>query len=372
MHRATKLFRIFGIDVKLHYTWWFVFIFIAWSLASSFFPHYFPEYTTTEYWIMGIVASALLFVSVLLHELAHSLVAKAKNIKVDSITLFFFGGVASISKEDMKPSSEFFMAIAGPLFSIFLGGVFYVLHILDINGMWTAITFYLYQLNFILAAFNLVPGYPLDGGRALRAILYAYYKDITKPTRIAAGLGKLFAGFLIVLGLVSLFSGIGTGLWFVLLGGFLYFIANISYQQVVIKSILDKITVQELSTKPTIVSPTLKFVDFMKKYGNSGKTTFIVKGKSFSGVLDINRIQRISPKMKDLVTVQQLSVSLHKIKTVSLKDTAYTAFKLITTQNIEILPVMHKKSLVSVITRQSLTNRLMWETKFHTIRKRKA
>src|SRR3989344_4445971 len=204
MRGAMKLFRIFGIDVQLHFSWWFVFALLAWSLSSSFFPQYFPGFENKTYWFMGIISVLLLFLSVLLHELSHSLVAKAKKIKVDSITLFFFGGVASIDDEDIKPSAEFLMSIAGPLFSLLLFGIFYLIYSLNGNIFWTAITFYLYQLNLILAIFNLVPGYPLDGGRAFRAILHAYYKDLSKATRIAARGGKLFAAVLIFMGIVGL------------------------------------------------------------------------------------------------------------------------------------------------------------------------
>src|SRR3990167_1085865 len=205
MNGTTTIFRVSGIEVRIHYSWWIIFVLLSWSLATAFFPLHFPGLTKIEYGGMGIISALLLFCSVLLHELSHSLVAKAKKIQVKSITLFFFGGVAGITKEDMKPSSEFQMAIAGPLFSLLLGTVFYFIYKLDVNGFWTAITFYLYQLNFTLGIFNLIPGFPLDGGRAFRAILYAYFKDLTKATRIAAGVGKLFAVVLIMLGIVGLF-----------------------------------------------------------------------------------------------------------------------------------------------------------------------
>src|SRR3989344_4695935 len=146
MKEGIRIFTIFGIDVKLHYSWWFIFILLTWSLATSFFPIYFPGSTARTYWLMSVIASLLLFLSVLLHELSHSLVARAKKITVRSITLFFFGGVAGIDSEDMKPSSEFLMAIAGPLFSLLLAGIFYVIYISTGNGIVTAITFYLYQL----------------------------------------------------------------------------------------------------------------------------------------------------------------------------------------------------------------------------------
>ena len=232
MRGAHTLFRIFGIDIRLHFSWWFIFILLTWSLSTSFFPQFFPGQTQMMYWTMGILSSLLLFISVLLHELSHSLVAMAKNIKVESITLFFFGGVAGIEKEDMEPSAEFMMAIAGPLFSLLLAGIFYFINTHNGNILLSAITSYLYQLNFVLAVFNLVPGFPLDGGRAFRAILFAYYKDLKKATRIAAAGGKVVAGLLIVLGLFGMVTGTGGGLWFILLGVFLYFLAGMSYEQI--------------------------------------------------------------------------------------------------------------------------------------------
>src|SRR3989344_6139528 len=174
MDRSTKIARLFGINIYLHYSWWIIFVLLAWSLATQYFPQFYPEFSPKTNWSIGILSALLLFVSVLLHELSHSLVARIYKIKVDSITLFFFGGVAGIDREDLKPRSEFFMAIAGPLFSFLLAGLFYLLYRLDGNSLLTAVSAYLYQLNLVLGLFNLVPGFPLDGGRAFRALLYGY------------------------------------------------------------------------------------------------------------------------------------------------------------------------------------------------------
>ena len=365
MLKATKLFRIFGIDIQLHYSWWFIFVLLAWSLSASFFPHYFEGYSQTMYWFMGITAAVLLFVSVLLHELSHSLVAKLKKIEVKSITLFFFGGVAGIEKEDMKPSSEFQMAIAGPLFSFLLAGIFFLIHKLNGNGIITAITFYLYQLNFILAVFNMVPGYPLDGGRAFRAILYWHYKDLKKATRIAAAGGKIVAAALFFLGLLGLLSGVGGGLWFILLGGFLYFIAGVSYDQVVIKEVLAKISVQELLAKNVpLVKPEMRFKEFMKKYSSLGKNLFLVKDKTFSGILDINRISKLPRKLQDVVKVKQISLPFNQIKGIEKGNNLYQAFRKFAEQNVNVLPVIDKGKHLGIITREAVLNRLQWEMKF--------
>src|SRR3989344_3892890 len=200
MDGGLRIFRIFGIDIKIHFTWWFIFVLLAWGLREGFFPQQFPGFSAPQYWFMGIVAAVLLFVSVLLHELTHSLVAKARKIRVESITLFFFGGVASIPSEDVKPATEFWMALSGPLFSIVFAGILFLVHQLALPVLLKAVTAYLWQINLILGIFNLVPGFPLDGGRVFRALLMFYYRDIRKATKIASKVGRFFGVFLVFLG----------------------------------------------------------------------------------------------------------------------------------------------------------------------------
>lgn len=360
-----KIFKIFGIDIKLHFTWWFVFALIAWSLSSTFFPQFFPNLSNQMYWIMGITASLLLFVSVLLHELSHSLVAKAKHIKVESITLFFFGGVAGITKEDMKPSSELQMALAGPIFSLMLAGIFYLIYIFNGNIFWTAITYYLWQLNLILAIFNLIPGYPLDGGRAFRALLYMYYKDLRKATKIAVSFGRFFAGVLIFFGIFGLISGVGSGLWFIFLGGFLYFIGGVSYEQVIIKEVLGKIKVSELIDKKFVkLSSKMLFSDFVKKYENSVNDIFIVKDTDFFGIINLNEIRKMPFKMQQNINLKQISLPMHQLRTLNVDDSAYDAFKSFAEQGLDLLPVIAKGKLLGVITKKKVLHRLVWDLKF--------
>ena len=365
MRGATKLFRIFGIDVQLHFSWWFVFALLAWSLSSSFFPQYFPDLENKTYWTMGIISVLLLFASVLLHELSHSLVAKAKKIKVESITLFFFGGVASIDDENLKPSTEFLMSIAGPLFSLFLFVIFYLIYSLNGNIFWTAIMFYLYQLNLILAIFNLVPGYPLDGGRAFRAILYAYYKDLKKATRIAVMGGRAFAIFLIMFGFISIASGSGGGLWLIFLGGFLYFIAGKSYEQVLVKDVLSKINVKKIMTNRFIIlDPSLRFSEFLQKYQDSDEEIYVAKSSSFSGILDIKNITSMPAKMQKMISVKQLALPLSKINTLRSSDSAYTAYRKISEQDLDFIPVMEKSTLLGFVSKAKLMRKLILALKF--------
>ncbi len=364
MKGSVKLFTIFGIDIKLHFSWWFVFFLLVWILSSSVFPTYSPGLAKSVYWFMGTVAALLLFISVLLHELSHSLVAKAKRIRVESITLFFFGGVAGITKENMKPSSEFLMAIAGPLFSFLLAGIFYLINISNGNVVWNGITTYLWQINLILAIFNMIPGFPLDGGRAFRAVLYWYYKDLKKATKIAVAGGKFFAGFLFFLGIFALISGM-NGLWFILLGGFLYFIAGMSYDQVIIQDVLSKVPVKKMIKKEIVyLNPEMKFADFVKKYVNTDQDIFLLKDKNIVKVLNLNNVGNMAPKMQELVRLKQLSLPLKQIKNLSLHDNAYTAFRKFAEQGTVIIPVIEKGQLLGFVTKKQLMRYLVWSLKF--------
>jgi Zn-dependent protease/predicted transcriptional regulator len=370
MNNSMRIFRVFGIDIKLHFTWWFVFALITWSLASSFFPHYFPDLSKQTYWVMGATASLLLFLSVLLHELSHSLVAKAKHIKVESITLFFFGGVAGITKEDMKPSSEFLMAIAGPIFSLLLAGFFFLIYKFNGNIFWTAITYYLWQLNLILAIFNMIPGFPLDGGRAFRAVLHWYYKDLKKATRIAVAGGKFFAAFLFFLGVFGLISGTGAGLWFIFLGGFLYFIAGASYEQVIVRETLSDIPLKDLMDKKFVsLKPEMSFIDFVKKFENTSQDVFVVQDKKFAGILNLNKIQKMPVKMQQLVKLNQVALPFHQVKSLRKDDNAYVAFRKFAEQGLELLPVLDNGKLIGIVTRNKIMHRLVWELKFNGSRK---
>lgn len=365
MRSVTKLFRVFGIDVQLHFSWWFVFALLAWSLSSSFFPQYFPGMTNRTYWVMGVISVVLLFVSVLLHELSHSLVAKAKKVKVESITLFFFGGVASIDDENLKPSTEFLMSIAGPLFSLLMFGIFYLIYFLNGNLFWTAITFYLYQLNLILALFNLVPGYPLDGGRAFRAILYAWSKDIKKATRIAALGGRAFAFFLILFGIISIASGSGGGLWLILLGGFLYFIAGVSYEQVLVKEALSKINIKKVMVSDyAVLEPSMRFSEFLEKYQDDDEELYLVKNASFSGTLDLKNISPVPAKIQKMISLKQLALPLSKLDALHSSDSAYTAYKRLNEKNLDFLPVMEKSSLQGFVSKRKVMQKLILALKF--------
>jgi hypothetical protein len=250
--------------------------------------------------------------------------------------------------------SEFLMAMAGPIFSLVLGAIFYFLFVNNGNAFWTPITFYLYQLNFILAIFNLVPGFPLDGGRAFRAILHWYYKDLRKATKIASLGGRFFGGILVVFGFIGIFSGLGNGLWFVLIGGFLYFIAGMSYQQVVVREVLLHVPIKRLvNTKVATVSANLKFSDFAKQYNL--EPYFLVESRAFKGILDPATFGKIPGSS----TLGELAFPLSW--GVQSNSSAYQAYRKFSEKKVDVLPVLKGKKFVGVITKSSLQRCLSWE-----------
>ena len=372
MRGDTRLARIFGIDLKLHASWWLVAILLSWVLASQFFPQFYPELTVNQHWFVAIISTLLLFVSVLLHELSHSFVARKKGIHFHSITLFFFGGVADIESEDMKPLDEFLMAIAGPFFSFFLAGVCAIIFIRTTNFLiLNAIAYYLFQLNLALGLFNLVPGYPLDGGRALRAILHHFTKNLRTATKIASTIGKSFAIFLIFVGIFQLVSKSFAGLWVIAIGIFLYFVAGLSYEQVIFYDVLKNWKVSQFQVKAqakVMVKGDINLKQFLQDHIADKHKTFIVKkGKEAYAILDLSSVKAIRGDALDKVNINDVAIPLKQLGTLTQDQSAYTAFKKFLAGGAQVLSV--KKTLESpkvdgLVFKEQLMNALVRRLKF--------
>lgn len=241
--KGIRLFELSGFAVEIDLSWLLIFAFITWSLAVGYFPAFFPGQTTGMYWWMGFVGGLGLFASIVLHELSHSLVARRYGLEMRGIRLFIFGGVAQMDQEPASPKAEFLMAIAGPIASVVIAAVAYGLYRLGRVGDWgtpaVALLFYFAWVNAIVAAFNTLPAFPLDGGRILRSILWRIKGDIKWATRIASHGGSAFAIFLMVLGFLNLLGGsVIGGIWWILLGLFLRAAATSSYQQLLVRDVL--------------------------------------------------------------------------------------------------------------------------------------
>jgi Zn-dependent protease len=259
--KGIRLFRILGFDVKVDPSWIVLAVLVAWSLSTGLFPMQVKDLSTGTYWMMGIVGAAGLFLSIIVHEFSHSLVARKGGMPMKGITLFIFGGVAEMGDEPPSPGTELMMAAAGPLASIAIALVFYGLYSV---GGWIptparAVIGYLALINGLLAGFNLVPAYPLDGGRVLRAILWGVKKDIHWATRVSSTVGSAFGFFLIFMGILNVLRGnfIG-GMWWFLIGMFLNGAARASYQRLVTRRALEGESVRRfMSENPVTVPPSM-------------------------------------------------------------------------------------------------------------------
>lgn len=346
---SISLGRIYGIEVDLHYSLFLIFALIAWSLATTFFPVNYEGLGMKAYALMGIAAAILLFASVLLHEFSHSLVALANKIKVSSITLFFFGGVAQVKEEGFTPGKEFKIAVAGPAFSLLFALVFYALARLSLSVYITGVASYLFRLNMMLGVFNLVPGFPLDGGRMLRAILWKKYNDIVRATYVAAKGGKMFATFLIFFGIMGLFFG-RLDIWYILIGIFLYSVSKETYRQTVIKSVLEKVKVSSIIKKqfksldPDTLISRINFKYFVKY---EQETFPVMKGKSLLGVTRLSYIEQAKQAGKKAI-IKDITIPLHKIKVLQKDEDGYKAMELMMAQNLELLPVFDKKKFIGL------------------------
>lgn len=255
---ALTLFRLAGITVRLHYTWFLAFILVAWSLGRGIFPFGYPGWSEVNFWLAGSAAALLLFASVLFHEFAHSFMALARGLKVDSITLFIFGGAAALKSEPKKPSDEFLIAVVGPASSLFLAVAFFALsRVIPPDLPAQRLAFFLGGMNAVLAVFNLLPGFPLDGGRVFRALVWAITGSMRKGTTIASLVGQVFAFGFIALGIFILFNGSFLGgVWLVFIGWFLNGAAAANRRNVTQEEALRKIPVSRLMrAKPDAVRP---------------------------------------------------------------------------------------------------------------------
>ena len=357
VRRNIKVGRYLGIDVYLHYSWFFIFLLLAWALAGGWFPQIFPGYRAVDYWILGLLSSLLLFISVLMHELAHSVVARRHGLKVDRITLFFFGGMAGMHEKHISPAIEFKMAIAGPMFSLFLSAVFLVVYNLFAYFYVSAIAAYLFRLNLILAIFNLVPGFPLDGGRVLRAIVWYWTKDFKKATRIATTGGKIVAYFLIFAGFANILSGNFGGLWPILIGFFLLTLASLSYEQVVIKDALTGKTAADFAVKRfAVLKPGMSIKEavtahFMKR---SDDVYPVVEKEKLEGILGVDTIRRLDKRQWTKKKVEDLMTPLRKTPKARLTTKAYNALVKMMKAGMSIIPVVSGKKLLCIIRRDDI------------------
>jgi Zn-dependent protease len=299
------LFRLAGIQVRVDPSWFLIFLLIWWSLSAGYFPRTHPDAAATQSWAAGLLAALLFFLSLLLHELSHSLVARRAGHEVRSITLFLFGGAAEMTTEPEDPATEFRIAVVGPLASFALALVFWLAERLLANAapdLLLAVLGYLAYVNLALGIFNLLPGFPLDGGRMLRALLWWRTGSLRRASRVATQAGKGLGLGLALLGGIQIFSGaLVGGVWLVLIGLFARGLAESSYQSLILRQLLGQVSVEDVMVRdPVTVSPDLTLDRLVDEYvlGHGFRGFPVVEDGRAIGVISIDRLRTVPPEQR--------------------------------------------------------------------------
>ncbi len=303
-----QIARVIGIPIYVHFSWLIIFGLIAWTLSTGYFPAQTPDLPASSYWAKGLVASLLFFVSILFHELGHAVVARRLGLRTRSITLFVFGGVAQLEKDPKDGRAEFWMAAAGPVASLILAGLFYALASVPFLGpAGVAVAKYLALINVVLALFNLVPAFPMDGGRLLRGVLWGPLGK-SRATRIASGAGTFFAFLLIFTGVFSLLRGDSIGgLWYILIGWFIKDASLSSYQQVRLDEALRGVAVRDamvegVATLPGSGSVAEAAREYFMRTGYGSYP--VTRGEAVVGLLCLKDVLRLSAEEREATSVQ--------------------------------------------------------------------
>jgi Zn-dependent protease/predicted transcriptional regulator len=367
MSGTVTLFRIRGIPVKVHMSWLVVFGLITWSLAAGYFPRELPNLPLVTYWANGLLAAALLFVSVFLHELSHSIVAVRYGIPVSGITLHIFGGVSQLTQEPDRPGAEWNMAIVGPLTSLAIAGALAVLHRLaELPAAAAAVTRYLIMMNALVGAFNLLPGFPLDGGRLLRAALWKASGDLRWATRTAGKAGVGVALFLMIVGILQTIGGnfVG-GLWLLLIGLFLRQAAEGSSREQQVRQALGALSVRDVMTRAVVHVPAdLPVARLVEEvfWPHHVSSFPVIESGRVLGLVTVDQLKRVPRATWAETRVRDLMRPLSEALQAAPGDALWGAFQKLAANGVGRLAVLDGGQLVGYLSIKDVTHILAVST----------
>jgi len=357
-----KIFSLLGFEVRVDLSWIVLAVLVTWSLARGVFPDYFENLPERTYWFMGAVGALGLFLSIIFHELSHSLIARKFGISMKGITLFIFGGVAEMTEEAPDAKAEFWMAIVGPASSLLLGAMFFAIWRYGESAGWpvpaVGVLFYLAWINVALAVFNLIPAFPLDGGRLLRAVLWGFRKNLQWATRITSRLGSGFGILLIALGLYSIIQGqfIG-GIWWFLIGMFVRSAAQKSYQQLLTRKALEGEMVSRfMVTNPITVPPTTSLQQLVDHYiyRHHFKMYPIVEDGRLTGCVTLRQLKEVPHDQWNRVTVREVARPCSPAMNIPPDTDALQALSIMNRTGSSRLMVVEGDRLVGIIALKDL------------------
>ncbi len=364
--KTINLFKLMGFQVRIDFSWIVIAILIAWSLSTGLFPFHYNGLSVQTYWIMGVVGAIGLFLSIIVHEFSHSVVARKYGLPMKGITLFIFGGVAEMSEEPPSAKAEFMIAIVGPISSAIIGMMFYAFYALGTLGGWpgpvNGVVGYLALINIILALFNLLPAFPLDGGRVLRSILWGTKKSLRAATQTASKIGSGFGMFFVVLGVYQVIKGdfVG-GMWWFLIGMFLRGAAKGSYQQLLTRKALEGESVRRfMKTDPVTVSPSMSLEELVEEYVYKYhfKMFPVMENAQLKGCITIRQLKEVPRDQWKKRTVADIAFQCSSENTVDLNTDAMEALSRMNKSGASRLMVTDGNRLVGIISLKDMLNLL--------------
>lgn len=360
MPGSLNLGKIAGISIYINVSWFIILVLLTWSLATGWFPIFYPGWTATTYWVISLVSALLLFVSVLLHELAHSLVARARGLSVKNITLFIFGGVSNIEQEPTSPGVEFQMAVVGPVVSLLIGLLAYLLQ-LPFGGSKSpivAILAYLAVTNVLLGIFNLIPGFPLDGGRVLRSIIWKVTGSLQRATRVVTIVGQIIAYLFILWGIWQFFGGnILNGIWIGFIGWFLLSAAQSANSQVMLQSMFGGVTVSDvMNTNLVTVPANISLQRLVDEYFLPGglRSALVMQADQLAGLITLSDIRHVPRDQWAQVPVGHAMIPLERLHVVSPEQSLNDVLPLMAGRDVNQLPVVQNGRLVGILSRDAI------------------
>lgn len=356
-----RLGQIFGIPIYLHPSWFIIFVLITVSLRTQFTSQH-PGWTPAQHWTLGVITSVLFFASVVFHELSHSVVALRYRIPVKSITLFVFGGLSRIERDASNAKQEFNIAIAGPLASFFLAGCFWLIaHYWHGNEMVLGASKWLAGINLLLALFNLVPGFPLDGGRILRGITWGITGDFAKATEIASTAGRVFAYIMILVGIWEALNGNWvSGLWTAFIGWFLLSAAQESSAQVAMRNSLRGVLAADIMSRdiPTVARD-ISLEEYMQEVLRTGRRCHVVTGAGTPvGLVTLHAVRSVPREEWTSTSIQAVMLPLVRIHVASPDDPVLGVLERMQNEDINQMPVISDGQIVGMIGRDTILRAL--------------
>lgn len=389
---GVKIGRLFGINIRIDWSWFLIFFLVTWNL-SSVFGNYHSEWSAGLRWGLAIGSSLLFFASVLAHEMAHSLVARARGIPVRNITLFLFGGVSSIQREPPSAGTEFIMAILGPVTSLVIGAalIFITASVTEFDvlargtaqnpaellGQFGPLQFaflWLGSVNVLLGFFNLIPGFPLDGGRVVRSIFWALTDDLRRATRWASWIGQGIGWMMILGGISAVFgvqipffgAGFLNGLWLIIIGWFLQNAATRSYRRVVIQDVLEEVPVRRMMLRdPPTVRENISvdtLIDNHIMQTDDQAFPVLDEGGSLVGVVTLTDVRSVPNTARGSTTVAEIMTPKEDLSVVDPEDDAGDAFQDLAQRDVRQLPVVSEGQLVGLVRRRDVVRWLQLQS----------